>query len=206
MTEAIPTATIRRGSARRTPTTGGTSSPGRSSSRSSATSSPSSPCATTATRACSGRTSRSSSSRRCTRATGSRRRGRIVRVGQLEPACEFEVWKVGGARTDISESRGRVPRRADPHVPGRRDDGRHERSPTVHTVRGRRPVLRREAMERHLRIVPTRRSSPGRSAACAPVRRVHARRPSWSSGPRTRSAARCAGPTTSSRRWSSSRS
>ncbi|MFB3739177.1 MAG: hotdog domain-containing protein [Candidatus Velamenicoccus archaeovorus] len=31
-------------------------------------------------------------------------RGRIVRVGNTSRACEFEVWKVGGARPDISES------------------------------------------------------------------------------------------------------
>jgi 3-aminobutyryl-CoA ammonia-lyase len=30
--------------------------------------------------------------------------GRIVRVGQTSRTCEFEVWKVGGARPDISES------------------------------------------------------------------------------------------------------
>jgi 3-aminobutyryl-CoA ammonia-lyase len=31
-------------------------------------------------------------------------RGRIVRVGTTSRACEFEVWKVGGPRGDISES------------------------------------------------------------------------------------------------------
>jgi 3-aminobutyryl-CoA ammonia-lyase len=31
-------------------------------------------------------------------------RGRIVRVGRTSRACEFEVWKVGGARGDITES------------------------------------------------------------------------------------------------------
>ncbi|MGZ4154423.1 MAG: hotdog domain-containing protein [Actinomycetota bacterium] len=30
--------------------------------------------------------------------------GRIVRVGASSRTCEFEVWKVGGARPDISES------------------------------------------------------------------------------------------------------
>ncbi len=30
--------------------------------------------------------------------------GRIVRVGTTSRTCEFEVWKVGGARSDISES------------------------------------------------------------------------------------------------------
>jgi 3-aminobutyryl-CoA ammonia-lyase len=31
-------------------------------------------------------------------------RGRIVEVGNTSRSCEFEVWKVGGARPDISES------------------------------------------------------------------------------------------------------
>jgi 3-aminobutyryl-CoA ammonia-lyase len=31
-------------------------------------------------------------------------RGRIVNVGNTSRACEFEVWKVGGPRTDISDS------------------------------------------------------------------------------------------------------
>ncbi|MGZ5212567.1 MAG: hotdog domain-containing protein [Actinomycetota bacterium] len=31
-------------------------------------------------------------------------KGRIVRVGTTSRRCEFEVWKVGGARGDISES------------------------------------------------------------------------------------------------------
>ena len=31
-------------------------------------------------------------------------RGRVVSVGNTSRACEFEVWKIGGARTDISES------------------------------------------------------------------------------------------------------
>jgi 3-aminobutyryl-CoA ammonia-lyase len=31
-------------------------------------------------------------------------RGRIVNVGNTSRTCEFEVWKVGGARPDISES------------------------------------------------------------------------------------------------------
>jgi 3-aminobutyryl-CoA ammonia-lyase len=31
-------------------------------------------------------------------------RGRIVSVGNSSRTCEFEVWKVGGARPDISES------------------------------------------------------------------------------------------------------
>jgi 3-aminobutyryl-CoA ammonia-lyase len=30
--------------------------------------------------------------------------GRIVRVGTSSRTCEFEVWKIGGARPDISES------------------------------------------------------------------------------------------------------
>jgi 3-aminobutyryl-CoA ammonia-lyase len=30
--------------------------------------------------------------------------GKIVRVGNTSRACEFEVWKIGGARPDISES------------------------------------------------------------------------------------------------------
>lgn len=31
-------------------------------------------------------------------------RGRMVRVGNTSRTCEFEVWKVGRARPDISES------------------------------------------------------------------------------------------------------
>ena len=31
-------------------------------------------------------------------------RGRIVGVGNTSRACEFEVWKIGGPRPDISES------------------------------------------------------------------------------------------------------
>jgi 3-aminobutyryl-CoA ammonia-lyase len=31
-------------------------------------------------------------------------KGRIVRVGTSSRMCEFEVWKVGGPRADISES------------------------------------------------------------------------------------------------------
>jgi 3-aminobutyryl-CoA ammonia-lyase len=31
-------------------------------------------------------------------------RGRIVKVGTTSRTCEFEVWKVGGARPDIGES------------------------------------------------------------------------------------------------------
>jgi 3-aminobutyryl-CoA ammonia-lyase len=31
-------------------------------------------------------------------------RGRIVKVGTSSRTCEFEVWKVGGARADVSES------------------------------------------------------------------------------------------------------
>jgi 3-aminobutyryl-CoA ammonia-lyase len=31
-------------------------------------------------------------------------RGRITRTGTTSRRCEFEVWKVGGPRTDISES------------------------------------------------------------------------------------------------------
>ncbi|HZD78418.1 MAG TPA: hotdog domain-containing protein [Actinomycetota bacterium] len=31
-------------------------------------------------------------------------KGRIVRVGRTSRTCEFEVWKVGGARPDICES------------------------------------------------------------------------------------------------------
>jgi 3-aminobutyryl-CoA ammonia-lyase len=30
--------------------------------------------------------------------------GRMVRVGTTSRTCEFEVWKVGGPRSDISES------------------------------------------------------------------------------------------------------
>ncbi len=30
--------------------------------------------------------------------------GKIVRVGNTSRRCEFEVWKVGGARPDVSES------------------------------------------------------------------------------------------------------
>jgi 3-aminobutyryl-CoA ammonia-lyase len=31
-------------------------------------------------------------------------RGRIVSTGTTSRRCEFEVWKVGGARTDVSDS------------------------------------------------------------------------------------------------------
>ena len=31
-------------------------------------------------------------------------RGRMVGVGKTSRRCEFEVWKVGSARTDVSES------------------------------------------------------------------------------------------------------
>ena len=31
-------------------------------------------------------------------------KGRIVRVGATSRTCEFELWKVGGPRSDISES------------------------------------------------------------------------------------------------------
>jgi 3-aminobutyryl-CoA ammonia-lyase len=31
-------------------------------------------------------------------------KGRIVRVGTSSRTCEFEVWKIGAARTDIGES------------------------------------------------------------------------------------------------------
>jgi len=31
-------------------------------------------------------------------------RGRIVRTGATSRTCEFEVWKVGGSRPDISDS------------------------------------------------------------------------------------------------------
>jgi 3-aminobutyryl-CoA ammonia-lyase len=31
-------------------------------------------------------------------------RGRIVRVGSSSRTCEFEIYKIGAARTDISES------------------------------------------------------------------------------------------------------
>jgi 3-aminobutyryl-CoA ammonia-lyase len=31
-------------------------------------------------------------------------KGRIVRVGTTSRACEFEIWKVGGARGDVGES------------------------------------------------------------------------------------------------------
>jgi len=31
-------------------------------------------------------------------------RGKIVRVGNTSRKCEFEIWKVGGHRSDISES------------------------------------------------------------------------------------------------------
>jgi 3-aminobutyryl-CoA ammonia-lyase len=31
-------------------------------------------------------------------------RGRIVGVGATSRRCEFEVWKVGGARSDVSDS------------------------------------------------------------------------------------------------------
>jgi 3-aminobutyryl-CoA ammonia-lyase len=30
--------------------------------------------------------------------------GRMIRVGNTSRTCEFEVWKIGGPRTDISES------------------------------------------------------------------------------------------------------
>ena len=30
--------------------------------------------------------------------------GRIVKVGNTSRRCEFEVWKVGGARSDVSDS------------------------------------------------------------------------------------------------------
>ena len=31
-------------------------------------------------------------------------KGRIVKVGNSSRTCEFEVWKIGGARPDVSES------------------------------------------------------------------------------------------------------
>jgi 3-aminobutyryl-CoA ammonia-lyase len=31
-------------------------------------------------------------------------RGRMVRVGRTSRTCEFEVWKLGGARPEVSES------------------------------------------------------------------------------------------------------
>jgi 3-aminobutyryl-CoA ammonia-lyase len=31
-------------------------------------------------------------------------RGRIVKVGNSSRTCEFEVWKIGGLRSDVSES------------------------------------------------------------------------------------------------------
>jgi 3-aminobutyryl-CoA ammonia-lyase len=31
-------------------------------------------------------------------------KGRIVRVGTTSRTCEFEVWKIGAARTDLGES------------------------------------------------------------------------------------------------------
>lgn len=31
-------------------------------------------------------------------------KGRMVKVGNTSRACEFEVWKIGGGRPDISES------------------------------------------------------------------------------------------------------
>jgi len=31
-------------------------------------------------------------------------KGRIVKVGNTSRTCEFEIWKVGGARPEISES------------------------------------------------------------------------------------------------------
>jgi 3-aminobutyryl-CoA ammonia-lyase len=31
-------------------------------------------------------------------------KGRIVSVGNTSRKCEFEIWKVGGARSDVSES------------------------------------------------------------------------------------------------------
>jgi len=31
-------------------------------------------------------------------------KGRIVKVGKSSRTCEFEVWKIGGARPDVSES------------------------------------------------------------------------------------------------------
>jgi len=31
-------------------------------------------------------------------------KGRIVKVGNTSRTCEFEVWKTGGPRTDVSES------------------------------------------------------------------------------------------------------
>ncbi len=31
-------------------------------------------------------------------------RGRVVSVGNTSRTCEFEIWKVGGARPDISDS------------------------------------------------------------------------------------------------------
>ena len=31
-------------------------------------------------------------------------KGRIVRTGNSSRSCEFEVWKIGGARSDVSES------------------------------------------------------------------------------------------------------
>ncbi len=55
--------------------------------------------------------------------------GRIVRVGNTSRTCEFEVWKVGGARSGRVGFGGRVPRRAGAHVPGRGDDRRTEGAP-----------------------------------------------------------------------------
>jgi len=31
-------------------------------------------------------------------------KGRIVKTGNTSRTCEFEVWKIGGARPDVSES------------------------------------------------------------------------------------------------------
>jgi 3-aminobutyryl-CoA ammonia-lyase len=31
-------------------------------------------------------------------------RGKIVKVGKTSRTCEFEVWKIGGLRSDVSES------------------------------------------------------------------------------------------------------
>ena len=53
-------------------------------------------------------------------------RGRIVSVGNSSRRCEFEIHKIGAARTDISDSARGVPRGADPDAEGRRHHRRAE--------------------------------------------------------------------------------
>ena len=58
-------------------------------------------------------------------------KGRIVRVGNSSRTCEFEVWKIGGPRADISESAAEFLDEPVLDVPGGRDDRRDEGPPAV---------------------------------------------------------------------------